>query len=152
MKKNSNENTYFNASMGNLQPAIFKCFKLKVLVKNCLNDGGISLPFFVLNELWETLRWAKCVAQPRKRAPNNYKYKTIWNIKNFWIYYEKFGYLHSLVLYQSKRDLNILKHLVVLKNCVNSVKNDKINFVKFQYIITHLETTYSYIIFKIVTT
>lgn len=42
---------FFNASKGSLQQAIFKCFKLKELVKNCLNDGGISLPFFVLNEL-----------------------------------------------------------------------------------------------------
>lgn len=49
--------THFNASMGNLQKEMFKCLRLSELVKNCLKDGGISFPFFVLNELWDTFRW-----------------------------------------------------------------------------------------------
>lgn len=65
----------FNASSGNLHDAIFKCFKLNELVKNCLNDGGISLPFFVLKKLCDTFNWAKCVEHPRNNAPNNYKYE-----------------------------------------------------------------------------
>lgn len=62
---------YFRASNGSLQHAIFKCFKLNELVKNCLYDGGISLPFLVLNELCETFKYDKCVPQPRRSAPNN---------------------------------------------------------------------------------
>lgn len=53
-----------------------------------MNEGGISLPFFVLNELYETLRWAKCVAQPRKRAPNNYK-KKYNTLRSFSCIYEQ---------------------------------------------------------------
>lgn len=64
---------FFSASIGSLQPAMLRCFRLRVLVKNCLNDGGISLPFFVLNELWETFRCDRCVAQPRRRAPKSCK-------------------------------------------------------------------------------
>lgn len=67
--------SYFRASNGSLQHAMFKCFKLNELVKNCLYDGGISLPFLVLNELWETFKYDKCVPQPRRSAPNNCKLK-----------------------------------------------------------------------------
>lgn len=62
-----------SASNGNLHDAIFRCLRLNELVKNCLNDGGISLPFFVLKKLCETFKRAKCVEHPRRRAPNNYK-------------------------------------------------------------------------------
>lgn len=69
----------FNASNGILQLAMFKCFKLKLLVKNCLNDGGISFPFFVPKELWATLRCERCVEHPLSRAPNSYVKKDfIW--------------------------------------------------------------------------
>lgn len=61
----------FNASRGILQYEMLRCLRLSVLVKNCLNDGGISLPFFVPNELWDTFKWLRCVEQPRKSAPNN---------------------------------------------------------------------------------
>lgn len=63
----------FRASSGNLHDAIFKCFRLNELVKNCLNDGGISLPFFVLKKLCDTFKRVKCVEHPRKRAPNSWK-------------------------------------------------------------------------------
>lgn len=61
----------FRASSGILQYEMLRCLRLSVLVKNCLNDGGISLPFFVPNELWDTFKWLRCVEQPRKSAPNN---------------------------------------------------------------------------------
>lgn len=66
-------NKCFNASNGNLHDAIFRCLRLNELVKNCLNDGGISLPFLVLKKLCDTFKRAKCVEHPRKSAPNNYK-------------------------------------------------------------------------------
>lgn len=61
----------FSASNGNLHDAIFRCLRLNELVKNCLNDGGISLPFLVLKKLCDTFKRAKCVEHPRKSAPNN---------------------------------------------------------------------------------
>lgn len=73
---------FFSASSGSLQLPIFRCFRLRELVKNCLNDGGISLPFFVLNELWDTFRWMRCVEQPRNSAPNNCKCKQSDNCVN----------------------------------------------------------------------
>lgn len=51
---------------------MFKCFRLNELVKNCLKDGGISLPFFVLNELCDTFKCARWVPQPRSRAPKRF--------------------------------------------------------------------------------
>ena len=45
-----------------------------MLVKNCLNDGGTSLVFLMLNILRDTFRCTRFVAQPRSSAPN------IWQI------------------------------------------------------------------------
>lgn len=68
----------FNASSGNLHVAIFKCFRLSELVKNCLNDGGISLPFFVLKKLCDTFKCVKWVEHPRNRAPNSWRWFANW--------------------------------------------------------------------------
>lgn len=62
---------FLSASNGSLHNEMFKCFRLSELVKNCLYDGGVSLPFLVLNELCETFRWLRWVEQPRNNAPNS---------------------------------------------------------------------------------
>lgn len=67
---------FLRASSGSLQLEMFRCLRLRELVKNCLKDGGISLPFLVLNELCATFRWIKCVEQPRRSAPNNCRHQT----------------------------------------------------------------------------
>jgi hypothetical protein len=66
-------NKCLSASNGILQLAMLRCLRLKLDVKNCLNDGGISLPFFVPKELCDTLRCDKWVEQPLRSAPNSYK-------------------------------------------------------------------------------
>ena len=48
-----------------------------MLVKNCLNDGGTSLVFLMLNTLRDTFRCTRFVAQPRSSAPN------IWQIARY---------------------------------------------------------------------
>ena len=66
-------NKCLRASNGILQLEMLRCLRLKLEVKNCLNDGGISFPFFVPKELWDTFKCARWVEQPRKSAPNSCK-------------------------------------------------------------------------------
>lgn len=63
--------TNFKASSGSLQCDILRCFKLRVLVKNCLKDGGTSLFFLVVNTFREAFSVVKLVAQPWSRALNS---------------------------------------------------------------------------------
>jgi hypothetical protein len=63
--------SYLRASMGKQQPEKLRYLRLRELVKNCLNDGGTSLPFFEANRFLETFKCVRWVVQPRKRAPKS---------------------------------------------------------------------------------
>lgn len=102
---------------------MLRCLRLKLDVKNCLNDGGISLPFFVPNELCDTLRCAKWVEQPLRSAPNNYK--KIFFISFLGNLYVKICNLHSPASYRCWKYPSIQEHLVEQENCLNSAMSKK---------------------------
>lgn len=133
----------FNASNGSLQPAIFKCFKLSELVKNCLKDGGISLPFFVLNELCDTFKWAKCVEQPRSKAPNNcVDAETKMIVCTQMSSSRVKSQLHFPEMCPYSIDPSVPEHSVEQGNCTNSVYGiqNRDRKIQISFKIQHLKT------------
>lgn len=123
---------YFNASIGSLHPAMFKCFKLNELVKNCLNDGGTSLPFFVLNELWETFRWARCVEQPLNRAPN--KFSKVISVDDKSRYSRLFGCARKLCKFCKEHEIAFQYSYMVIHFSLTVMSSFRMLPLKSKYV------------------